>query len=121
MKSPALIPAMLILTGLLSGSCQKRPFARIEVHGRLINGQTSQPIQGQVSLWVGGEPPGSNGTVSYGETDIAADGTFDIKSKAQWSGNKYWLHIVGSGFNSDGDIEIAASKNKNTDLGNIKL
>lgn len=67
----------------------------------MINFWTKAPEPTQIQLWVGGGQPGEKGTTEYGTYSTNADGTFDVKSNAQWNGTEYKLVFIpndGSGY-----------------------
>jgi len=101
-------------------SCEKRPFATIEVKGRVLNFWSKSPITSSIALWVGSSTPGSKGTTNYGSYSTNSDGSFDIKSNAQWNGNNYTLVFVPSSSSGDAFNEkYAVSKNQTLDIGDI--
>ena len=123
MKKSKIISVIVIIPSLLFTFCDKRPFAHIEVHGRIANYKTNQPLQAQVQLWVGGGTPGEKGTTQYASTTTNGDGSFDIKTNAQWSGNSYKLQILPDSLSTHEPSikEFNASRNQNVDVGTIGL
>lgn len=117
------MPLIVILNSLLFTFCQKRPFAKIEVHGRIVNSKTNQPLQAQIQLWVGSGTPGEKGTTQFASTTTSGDGTFDIKTNAQWNGNDYHLQIIPDSISTHSSATeyFQASKNQNVDIGTIGL
>ena len=112
-----------ILTSFLLVTCQKRPFAHVELHGRIVNAATNQPLQAKIQLWVGGSSPGSKGTSEYGITRTNGDGSFDIKSNAQWHGSDYTIIIFPDSSLKHSVISksFQISRNQNLDVGTIGL
>ncbi|MGZ3903789.1 MAG: hypothetical protein ACXVC6_08845 [Bacteroidia bacterium] len=104
-------------------TCSKRPFAHVEIHGRVVNSKTNQPLQAEIQLWVGAGLPGNKGTSQYGSVHTGGDGAFDIKSKAQWSGNEYRLQIIPDSISTHASTSLPCeiSRNQTLDVGTIKL
>lgn len=88
------------------------------VHGQIVNAKTNQPIQAELQLWVGCDPTYCGHGNNYGRTRTERNGTFEIKSNAQWNGNHYFLVIIPDSFIRK-TIDLDASKNQNVDLGLI--
>jgi len=120
LKKTLYIIAILVFCCFTFWCCNKRPFATIEITGRVLNSWTKAPMPCQVNLWVGGATPGSKGTTNYGNFTTNADGAFDVKSNAEWNGNDYTLQIIptnlgGYSFNEN----YTVNKNKSIDVGDI--
>ena len=113
---------VLFAFSLLLFNCEKRPFATIEIKGRVLNyWDKSSAVPSQIQLWVGGARPGDKGTTNYGNYYTNADGSFDIKSNAQWEGTGYKLRIVpnADGGNNLVDASCSVPINKSIDIGDI--
>lgn len=112
-----------ILTSFFLMTCQKRPFAHVELHGRVISIKTNQPLQAEIQLWVGGPSPGSKGTTEYGVSRTDANGDFDIKSNAQWNGIDYIVIIQPDSTIGHSPLfkHFQISRNQNLNLGTIAL
>ena len=102
-------------------SCKKRPFANVELHGRIMNSSTNTPLQATLELYHGARP-GENHSIRFADASTNADGTFDIKSKAGWNSDDYYLLIktTVNGFFSVQAIKYHVSRNQNLDVGNIE-
>jgi hypothetical protein len=122
MKKRKFISAIFILACFILTNCDKRPFAHIELHGRVLDSKTSAPVQATVTLWTG-ETPHSKGSTSFGSVSTNSDGTFDIKSKAGWNSNDYYLEVVNSTSTgaSSTYMKYTVNKNQNIDVGIISL
>jgi hypothetical protein len=107
-------PALLFLL-----FCAKRPFAHMGAQGKIVTAKTNQPLQAELQLWVGCDPSICGHGNRYGNAHTNKDGTFEIKSNAQWNGNKYFLLIIPDSFFSPKTVEFSASKKQNVDLGEI--
>lgn len=120
LKKPIYIVAILVFCCFTFWFCEKRPFANIEITGRVINFWTKAPEPTQIQLWVGGASPGSKGTTQYGSCSTNADGTFDIKSNAEWNGDSYTLMFIPTNSNAISFYKsYTVSKNKTLDVGDI--
>src|ERR1700758_5218671 len=117
MKKPVYITAILIFFCFAFWSCQKRPFATVRITGRVLNFWGKTPMPSDIQLWVGSSTPGSKGTTNYGDFSTNPDGTFDIKSNAQWNGDDYTLLIVPDG----SQINCKVGNNKIIDVGDILI
>jgi hypothetical protein len=114
LKKTLYIIAILIFCCFAFWFCNKRPFAHIEITGQVVNFWTKAPVSTGIKLWVGGSSPGSKGTTYFGSYATNADGTFDIKSNAEWNGDDYMLE--GDSFSY---INCTVPKHKIVDVGDI--
>jgi hypothetical protein len=125
MKYPAILVSVVSIFAITLSfiSCDKRPFAQVELHGRGLDSINGPPFKGTVSLWVGASSPGSKGTTNYGTTHTNADGTFDIKSNAQWNGDEYVLEFIPGDplLSSGGEKSFHVNKGQNLNVGDIIL
>ena len=114
---------LFILSSMLFTTCAKRPFAHMEIHGRVVSAKTNQPLQARIELWVGSSAPGDDGTTLYGNTQTSGDGSFDIKSNAEWNGDNYSLLIIPDSINIYPAIlkYYKITKHQNLDAGTIVL
>lgn len=113
-----------VLSGLLLFSCQKRPFAHMGVHGQILNINTNRPVEAEVELAVVCDPVTCGHSQRYGNTKSDENGNFEIKSNAQWNGNKYFLTIYYIDSTSSTHLKtltLEVSKNQNLNLGEIRL
>jgi hypothetical protein len=111
----------LILIGtLVCNSCQKSLFRHIEVHGRILDSKTYNPLQATINLW-SGSAPGSKGGSKFESTISNADGTFDLKSRASWTTNDYYLEIIRNTNSNNPStlVKFRVSKNQDLNLGDI--
>ncbi len=83
----------------------------------MVNFWDKSPASAQIALWVGGGQPGEKGTTQFGTYSTNADGSFNIKSNAQWNGDDYKL-VVSSGNNTTG-ASCTVAKHKSVDVGDI--
>ncbi len=85
-----------------------------------MNSATNTPLQANIELWTGSSP-GNKGSTQFGTTSTNSDGTFDIKSKAGWNSDDYYLlfitNINGSGSGLTRKYHI--SRNQNLNVGDI--
>jgi hypothetical protein len=122
MKKNKSIGKLVVICMLFLCSCDKRPFANIELHGRVMNSTTNIPLQATIQLWTGTHP-GDNGSTKFGDTSTNSDGTFDIKSKAGWNSDNYYLVIITSINGAGTGIikEYHVNKHQNLDVGDISI
>ena len=114
LKKPIYIIVILVFCCFAFWCCNKRPFAHVEITGQVVNFWTKAPVPTGIKLWVGGASPGSKGTTYFGSYATNADGTFDIKSNAEWNGDNYMLE--GDSFSY---INCTVPKHKIVDVGDI--
>lgn len=85
----------------------------------MLNAWDKSPVSAQIGLYVGAAAAGgqlaSHGVINYGSWSTNSDGSFDIKSNAQWNGDDYTLLIVPDG----SQINCSVGKNKSIDVGDI--
>lgn len=123
MKKQLGIILIVLITSFFFAFCQKRPFAKIEAHGRIMDSLTMAPLSNaEVSLWVG-VSPGSKGSSSYAHDRSNSNGTFSLKSKAQWNGNEYKIQVIYSTSSrvSSRLIHCTITKRQTLDVGEIWL
>ena len=85
-----------------------------------MNSTTNTPLQATLELYHGA-PPGENHSERFGDATTNSDGTFDIKSKAGWNNDDYYLLIkttVNGSFSVQA-IKYHITRNQNLDVGNI--
>jgi hypothetical protein len=126
MRKTKLITALLLPLIFLLNFCFKQPFAKITLHGQVIDSKTQQPpFHAELSLWAGCDPNvACQDANNFGKTQTNADGTFEIKSKAQTNGSHYFLLILTKdslGFSNGTKMSVDIPKNQTTDLGVIKF
>lgn len=127
MRKTSLTILICIPVLLLLNFCNKRPFARVQISGKIINASNNLPVNdANISCWAGCDPAVACGEGNnFGEAKTNQDGTFTIKSKAQWNGNLYILQIFffdSTTHSTHGErLKIHVSKNTKLDLGDIKL
>lgn len=119
MKKTIYITAILIFFCFAFWSCEKRPFATIEIQGRVINFWTKAPEPTEIQLWVGGAQPGEKGTTNYGNYSTNTDGTFDVKSNAEWNGTDYTLLFIPNDGSGPFTKDFSVNRNKNLNVGDI--
>jgi hypothetical protein len=120
MKKSNLITLLIIVISFGFSFCNKRPFAHIEIHGRVVNYVTKAPVPSTISVYTG-QRPGSKGSTFFGSTSTNSDGSFDFKSHAGWNSNDYYLEVhpaINSGNNSR-ELLCTVNKNQNLDVGDI--
>jgi hypothetical protein len=113
---------LLVIISFGISSCDKRPFANVELHGRVMNSATNAPLAADIQLWTG-SPPGNKSSTKFGSTSAYSDGTFDIKSKAGWNSDEYYLlFILKTNVNGAGSAltkKYTIPKNHNLNVGDI--
>ena len=87
-----------------------------------MNSINNTPLQADIQLWTGSSP-GNKGSTKFGSTSTYSDGTFDIKSKAGWNSNDYYLvFILKTNINGAGSAltkKYNVPKNHNLNVGDI--
>jgi hypothetical protein len=108
-------------------SCQKKTFKRIEVHGRLVNFITNEPITGKVDLYADGfknfGKQQDSGRVLLASVQANSDGTFSLKSSAS-KGDNYYLRIDNQiyaprAWPASSYSYIQVKQGENNDIGDI--
>jgi hypothetical protein len=115
------ILTILLLAASFS-ACDKRPFAFLEIHGRIISAKKNQPVQATIFLSTGA-PPGNKGWKDFGNTHTNSDGSFDIKSNEGWSSDYYHIEIMPDSFRiyPGQSRDFTITRNQNVDAGTIGL
>jgi hypothetical protein len=118
MKKIGLI-TIIIFSLFLFCFCQKKLFKHVEIHGRVLNYITKQPVMMQVQLRC--RERGSGSSYTQGRYIMATtwpntDGTFYIKSGAAKEGGGYYLEVEDKPALWE---RITLVEGKNNDLGDI--
>lgn len=116
MKKILSISILLAIISLLFWQCNKRPFAHVEVSGRVLNDSTKLPLPATISLW-GNDQAGTKAGIFLGQIGTNGDGTFDLNVQAVWS-NAYWLYVDGS-YHKSAVLQVSLKDNHNVNVGNI--
>jgi hypothetical protein len=113
---------LLYFSILLLFSCQKRLFGKVEVHGRIVNYYTGEPMTATVALVADDVTSAKNSaeaSITLDKETTKSDGTFSLKSRPSKRG-RYYLWVNGRPWeetNSYGKIDVS---NGVTELGDIK-
>ncbi|HTA61684.1 MAG TPA: hypothetical protein VK835_04485 [Bacteroidia bacterium] len=113
----------LLLAIVVFTSCDKRPFAHVELYGSIVNARTNTALQGAtVELWVGSYP-GDNGSTKFGSATTDSNGNFDIQSGAQWNGDDYSLLIISNNINASTSVtkQYHVTRHQKFNVGTIYL
>ena len=106
----------LVALSLFLFNCGKRPFATIEIKGRVLNFWDKTPVPCEIRLFV----HSSRDPINFGNSNTNTDGTFDLKSNAQWDGNNYILDFIPtSGLFSSFERFYSINRNQSINLGDI--
>jgi hypothetical protein len=112
----------VLLFGVLFTACDKRPFAFLEIHGRIVSAAKNQPIQATIFLSTGA-PPGNKGWKDFGTTHTNSDGSFDIQSNEGWNSDYYHIEIMADSFRiyPGASRDFSITRDQNVDAGTIGL
>lgn len=95
-------------------SCERKPFRKVEVKGRILNYYTGQPISTGVALRSDNKFSGSSDGISIGGATSDKEGYFVIKGRAS-KASTYYLSFDG-GY---GKTSVDVKENQVTDVGNF--
>lgn len=85
----------------------------------MVNFWTKAPEPSQINLWVGGGQPGEKGTTEFGTYSTNSDGSFDIKSNAEWNGTEYKLLFIPNDGSGSFINYYSINKHQTLNIGNV--